>query len=107
MKCIANAMTLPQNDGMCMRIWMPKPGEHYDLSLYDFEGEMKPGDVLLVLPGMIPADSDDWDDLLDCIHLFAPGWIHVHVWTRPGIYTSRRWYPCGCNDCIGFRCNLH
>ena len=107
MHCIANATTLPQNDGLYMRVWMPKPGGQYDYDLDDIAYSMKEGDVLLVFPGLISPQSDDWDFLLDCIHLFAPSWIHVHIWTRPGIYTYKRWQPCGCNDAINFRCNLH
>lgn len=107
MHCIANATTLPQNDGLYMRMWMPKPGGQYDYDLDDLAYSMKEGDVLLVLPGLISANSDDWDFLLDAIHLFAPSWIHVHIWTRPGIYTYHRWQSCGCNDAINFRCNLH
>jgi hypothetical protein len=107
MHCIANAMTLPHSDGLYMRIWMPKPGECYDIAIEDFAEQMKPGNVLLVFPGAIDVESHDWDNLLDSILFFAPDWLYVHIWTRPGIYTYRRWQPCGCNDCINFRCNLH
>ncbi len=107
MHCIGNATTLPHGDGGCIRIWMPKPAEHYDHTIDELTHTLDPTTVLLVLPGMIPTDSDDWVDLLDSLFLFAPEWLHVHIWTRPGSYTYRRWQPCGCNDCINFRCNLH
>lgn len=105
---ISNPNTLPDGDGHCIRIWVPKPGDG-DVEYKAFLATLNRGMRLIILTNRLSPCTPAWNMLFDAIYWHTPYHLPVVVWTdnRNMIGLSFPWQACGCNPLGRISCNCH